>query len=461
MARRSPTRSLARLRRFGALVAAGLLAMWLGLLIVGYAGSDWTARSYEPAPARVAAIVRTVEATPAARRPDLVRALNTPIFRVALLPPGRERVAAPGLAHSDEALMRRYAPALAGHSFTAARGPAPERAGDPVHFGWQGRRQVALQIGLAEGGFLLIAATSPIIVTGFGIPVGLIAGAAGTLISLVALWTLWREIAPLSQLARATERIDLSGPPVALPETRGQSREIRALVRAISGLQTRLSGLMQARMALLGGISHDLRTFTTRLRLRVEAIPDPEQRNRAVADIEDMIRLIDDALLAARGNDEAEAGEENRELVDFAQLVRAEVAGMAEEGMAATLAPRSPESGIYVIGDPLSLRRIVVNLATNALRYGKAARIGLSAGAGTVTLRISDDGPGIPPEARAALLEPFARGELSRSRDTGGAGLGLAVARRLAERHGGSLSLDPAANGGATVAVELPRFTDL
>ncbi|TMV72320.1 histidine kinase, partial [Thioclava sp. BHET1] len=259
------------------------------------------------------------------------------------------------------------------------------------------------------------------------------------------------------QLARATERIDLSGTPVPLPQTRGQSREIRALTKSIARLQARLSALVQARMALLGGISHDLRSFTTRLRLRVEAIPDPDQRARAVADIEDMTRLLDDALLAARGND----GTMPRELVDFAALVVQEVEGLSEQGLAATLCPGTPREGLYLIGDPLSLRRIVLNLAGNAIRYGQAARIELIAGRDRLILRIHDEGPGIAPEDRAEMQEPFTRREGSRNRDTGGAGLGLAVARSLVEAHDGSLSLEPDQNGGATVAVILPRFTDL
>lgn len=445
----SPT----RVRRLAAILAAGLLAAWMAALIAGYAGDEWAARSYEPPPERVAAIVKLVEETPPGARPTLLAALQTPIFRVTILPPGAE----PASPRSDEALMRRYAPALDPRPFTAARALAPPSAADPAWLGFPRRRQDLIQVALPSGERLSIAATSPTIVTRFGIPVGIGAGAAGILIALVALGALWREIRPLAQLARATERIDLSGRPVTLPDTRGQSHEIRALAQAISRLQERLSSVLANRMALIGGISHDLRTFTTRLRLRVEAIPDPAQRERAVADIEDMMRLLDDALLAARGG----AGPGTQDLVDLAGLVAAEADDLAARGLPVSLVPGAPREDLYVIGDALALRRVVVNLAENAVRYGRAARLSLVAEAESLTLRVHDDGPGIPPALRAALQEPFARGESSRNRATGGAGLGLAVARSLVEAHEGRLSLDPQANGGATAAVTLPRFAEL
>ena len=451
MATRSPT----RIRRLGAFLVAALLAMWLALLIAGYTGGTGAIFGYEPAPERIAAIVTLVEDTPLDQRETLLAALETPAFSLTLLPEGTLQAGAP--ARTDETLMRRYTGALAGHPFTATRQPGAARPDDPIHLNWQRRKLLTLQIGLTSGERLVIEAASPTIVTGLGTPVGLMAGAVGTLISLVALWTLWRETRPLAELARATERIDLSGAPVPLPETRRQSHEIRALARALSQLQTRLAAVLQARMALIGGISHDVRTFTTRLRLRVESIPDPDQRDRAIADIESMTRLLDDALLAARGS----SGEDLRELVDMTELVRSEAAELAGRGMAVSLLPGTPEQGLYVLGDPLALRRILLNLTENAVRYGAAARIGLEGTADSVLVRIEDDGPGIPPEAREALQEPFTRGEGSRNRATGGAGLGLAVARSLIEAHGGRLSLDPQANRGATVALTLPRFTEV
>ncbi|MEO0681909.1 MAG: ATP-binding protein, partial [Pseudomonadota bacterium] len=105
-----------------------------------------------------------------------------------------------------------------------------------------------------------------------------------------------------------------------------------------------------------------------------------------------------------------------------------------------------------------ALRRIVANLADNAVRYGRAAHLGLTTEGAEAVLTVDDEGPGIPPERRALLLEPFTRGEGSRARRTGGAGLGLAVVRSLAEAHGGIVHLGDAPGGGARVTVRLPLF---
>src|SRR6202012_3718983 len=108
------------------------------------------------------------------------------------------------------------------------------------------------------------------------------------------------ETKPLERLAEAVDRVDLSGTDVSVPEARRGAPEIRAVVGAFNRLQGRLGNMLRSRMALVGGISHDVRTFATRLRLRIEAIPDPAERQRATKDIDDMIFLLDDALLSSR-----------------------------------------------------------------------------------------------------------------------------------------------------------------
>jgi signal transduction histidine kinase len=206
---------------------------------------------------------------------------------------------------------------------------------------------------------------------------------------------------------------------------------------------------------MLGGISHDVRTFLTRLRLRVERIPDTEERDRAIADIADMLRLLDDALLASR----AGAGELAEELVDFGQVVRAEVEDCGAAGQLVDVRTvGSAGADATVLGDRLALRRVVANLVGNALIYGKAAHLSIDTDREFVTLIVDDHGPGIPPDQREAILEPFVRLEDSRNRHTGGAGLGLAVARSLLEAHGGTISIADATSGGARVTVRLPLF---
>jgi signal transduction histidine kinase len=207
-------------------------------------------------------------------------------------------------------------------------------------------------------------------------------------------------------------------------------------------------------MGLIGGISHDVRTFATRLRLRIDGIPDDAERQRAAADIDDMIRLLDDALLSSR----AGAYELSQEMVEFAALVRSELEDRRAQGAAVDLRCVGVAEHAVVLGDRLALRRIVANITENALKYGRAAHLSISVRGDLVILVVDDEGPGIPIEKRELMLEPFSRIEESRSRGTGGAGLGLAIVRTLAEAHGGKVEIGETAKRGARITVTLPLF---
>jgi signal transduction histidine kinase len=287
--------------------------------------------------------------------------------------------------------------------------------------------------------------------------VGLVAGLFGTLVALAALVLMQRATQPLSQLAAAVDSMDIGDPSGSpLPVAATNIPEIRALVTAFNRLQARLAMLLRSRMALLGGISHDVRTFATRLRLRVDQIPEGPERERAIADIADMIRLLDDALLGSR----AGAGELAAELVELDEVVRAEIEDRRAAGAPIDLAIAPTAARVAVLGDRLALRRIVSNLADNALKYGAVAHVALAADERVLVLLVDDEGPGIPADQREILLEPFVRLETSRNRQTGGAGLGLAVARALVEALGGTVSIgDAPGAGGARFTVRLPMFT--
>jgi signal transduction histidine kinase len=241
---------------------------------------------------------------------------------------------------------------------------------------------------------------------------------------------------------------------VPLPSARTSSPEIRTVIAAFERLQARVAQLLRARMAMLGGISHDVRTFATRLRLRVEQIPEGVERERAIADISDMIRLLDDALLASR----AGVGELATELVELDGIVHAEVDDRRSAGARIDARVASDAMPATVLGDRVALRRVVANLADNALKYGEAAHLMLAIEGPWLVLTIDDEGPGIPPGQRELLLEPFTRMEVSRSRGTGGAGLGLGIVRNLVAAMGGSVSIGDAPGGGARITVRLPVF---
>jgi signal transduction histidine kinase len=210
--------------------------------------------------------------------------------------------------------------------------------------------------------------------------------------------------------------MDPTGAPVPLPQARTSAPEIRALIAAFNRLQSRLAQLVRARMAMLGGISHDVRTFATRLRLRVDHIPDGTERDRAISDIADMIRLLDDALLASR----AGAGELAEELLELDQIVCSEVEDRRAGGAAISLHVHPDAVGATVLGDRLALRRIVSNLSDNALKYGHVARLAVELEAQSLIQTVDDEGAGIPPNLGEAMFEPFARLETSRNRRTGG-----------------------------------------
>ena len=310
------------------------------------------------------------------------------------------------------------------------------------------------RIGLHTGETLVVDTSTRLPVTRLGLPVGFGAGLFGTIVALLALLVMQRETRPLALLAAAVDRVVLSADPPPLPDARRSAPEIRAVIGAFNRLQRRLNEMLRARMTLIGGIAHDVRTFATRLRLRVERIPDPAERARAVADIDDMIRLLDDALLSSR----AGAGGLTQEMVEFSALVRTDVEDRRAQGEAVDLTVNNPSHEAIVLGDRVALRRVVGNIIDNAIKYGRVAHVRIALRDQNVVTSVDDEGPGIPADQRDAMLEPFNRLETSRNRATGGAGLGLAVVRNLVEAHGGTINIAETARGGARVTVELPLF---
>lgn len=438
--------------RLSSILVLALLTVWLILVVAAYGGRDWQEQNFWPSPSRIASMANAVDAAGPAGRPALLDALNSPILAARVDTPAE--VAGEPANPADEAVIRRYSEALGDRAFTISRFAGSRPSVAFLSLDTSARRLLEFRIGLKDGETLIVICAAPFIVTPFGLPVGVGGGLVAAIAALAALIAMYRELRPLRRLATTLDKLDLDGAPLALPDVSRRSEELRAVVAAIERLQTRLAQLLRARMVMLGGISHDVRTFATRLRLRADYIADPEQHVRAVQDIDDMIHLLDDAILAARAG-EKELGEE---LIDFAELLRAEVGGFASAGMAVELAIEPSAVDALVLGDRVALRRIVANLVGNAIQYGDIARLALVASAGEVVLRVSDDGPGVPPAMAADLTEPFVRGEASRNRETGGAGLGLAIARALVEAQGGTLSIVNAPVGGLLATVRLPQF---
>jgi signal transduction histidine kinase len=268
-----------------------------------------------------------------------------------------------------------------------------------------------------------------------------------TIIGLLSFWTARRLTTPISAFADAAERlgVDPEAPPLA---ERGP-HELRTAIRTFNRMQERLRRFVNDRTQMVAAMSHDLRTPLTRLRLRAEFIEDREQRRRMLADLDSMGDMIDSTLAFVRDD----AQREPRMLVDLGALVEGVCENANDAGGTVDF---SPQRGVDVLGRPNAISRAVANLIDNAVKYGGTARAALRREAGRVVVIVDDDGPGIPAEERENVFAPFYRLERSRNRDTGGAGLGLAVARTVAREHGGDVTLYNIDGGGLRARLELP-----
>lgn len=260
-------------------------------------------------------------------------------------------------------------------------------------------------------------------------------------------WVFARRLTkPIQVFADAAERLgrDPGAPPL---EVKGPA-EIGVAARAFNEMQERLRRYVEDRTAMVGAIAHDLRTPLTRLRFRIEALPE-DQRRKYASDLDQMEEMITATLAFVR--DATRPGE--RTPLELSSLVESLCDEMAETGAATAV---EPGEKVILEGDPMALRRLIANLLENAVKFGGRARARVFADAGNAVVEIDDDGPGIPPADTEKVFEPFYRREPSRSRQTGGIGLGLAVVRSIARGHGGDVSLVNRAGGGLTARVQLP-----
>ncbi|MEA3253146.1 ATP-binding protein [Modicisalibacter zincidurans] len=266
-----------------------------------------------------------------------------------------------------------------------------------------------------------------------------------TVVGLALLGIRWLT-RPLSVLARAARQLgdDLESPPLA---ERGP-RELRDTAAAFNRMSERIRRQVDERERLFSAISHDLKTPITRLRLRAEMLADSRQREAFVRTLDELDQLVKGALASVKGLDL----HERTEPVDLDALVAALVDELAIFGE--TIGVQG--SAGMIEAKPLALKRCLGNLLENAVFYGERVEVSLDREAGMAQVTFSDDGPGIPVDQRERVFEPFVRLEPSRSRHTGGSGLGLSIARHIAHAHGGDIGLDQAPAGGLRVVLRLP-----
>lgn len=254
---------------------------------------------------------------------------------------------------------------------------------------------------------------------------------------------------PLATFARAAQRlgVDVKAPP--LPE-RGPA-EVRQATHAFNEMQARIRRFVEDRTQMLAAISHDLGTPITRLRLRAELVEDEEEKQKMLSDLDDMEKMVSSALSFAR----EEAASEPHARVDLKSLLQRVCDDMADAGHAITL--DIGDEAVPFACRPAALRRALTNIIDNAIKYGRQAWVSMEDKGTEILIRIDDEGPGIPKKLREEVFKPFRRLEASRSRETGGTGLGLTIARTIVRAHGGEVTLSDRNEGGLRVEVRLPR----
>jgi signal transduction histidine kinase len=465
----------------GTLFGQTLLILLTGLAVTLLAGS-WIYSSARQeavravgglaAGQRIANLARLVEEAPAGWRERLVEGSSDPTFQVSLSSDrpvltneGQETGTANIIAEflrqqmpSREVLVavrgvQDMPPGFAMHHGRGGRGFGPDMHG-PMRRGpmmraamsWRGM-QAAVQ--LADGRWLHFSTVLPD--TGPELSPRLLIAllVMVAMIGAVTAWAVRRLTAPLAALAAAAERLgrDVDAPP--LPET--GSAEIRGASHAFNTMQKRLRRLVDNRTQMLAAISHDMRTQLMLLRLRAETTEGTDERDKLLATISEMEGMLTATLSFAR----AEAANETRRRSDLGALLASIVDDMADAGLPVTLV-QSAEAVIMEC-KPQALRRAIINLIDNAIKYGGSARATLATTFETVEIRIDDTGPGIPEDELTRVTQPFYRLEGSRSRNTGGMGLGLAIAASVIEAHRGELRLESPEVGGLRASIILPR----
>ncbi|ONN64758.1 ATP-binding protein [Herbaspirillum sp. VT-16-41] len=255
---------------------------------------------------------------------------------------------------------------------------------------------------------------------------------------------------PIRQLAQAASRLGSDIDHAPLAET--GPTEIRQAAHAFNAMQGRIRRQIQHRTHMLAAITHDLQTPLTRMRLRLEKVTDAELQQKLIDDLGVMHGMVREGLDLARSMDSSE----KIQALDIDSLLDSVCADAADAGQDVSL---QGSTRAFVMAQPGALRRCLTNLIDNACKYGRQARVSIALEQQKIAIRIRDQGPGIPDAELEAVFEPFYRLETSRSRDTGGTGLGLTIALNIAENHHGQLRLRNLAEGGLEVLLELPQMT--
>ena len=344
----------------------------------------------------------------------------------------RQRIAAEGIA--PERIDVSYIP---NNPLTETRGLLARLFG----------RHLRITVELDDGRYLIFDPGNDVDAYAFGTLVAYAAALLGLLILVGAVLAILRETRPLRTLAAGLDAFARSATPSEIREA--GAPELRRLIRATNDMQQQIAALMRNRALILAGMSHDLRTQVTRLRLRLELLPEDEARDKAIGDLEAMQELIEQSLEFA-----AMAPSPEGSSTDLSALLNK--VAMAHEVSAPGLVGWTGAEPLPVAIAELPLRRVVDNLVDNAIAYGERADLSVEKQGEVAVLRVADHGPGIPLDQRLQIFEPFHRLETSRNRLSGGSGLGLAIVDQIVTRHHGTVRVEDRPGGGAVFVVTLP-----
>jgi two-component system osmolarity sensor histidine kinase EnvZ len=423
------------------IVAAMLASLAFNALFVQVAGI-WARPPIERTGLleRIAASARVIEAAPAQLRPQLASAASSPSLEV-VWNAQRSEFKLPG---DGAAVETSKIPALkqllGSHREIEVFNPDDWPPGSAqAHY-------VAL-IPLTDGSWLSF--TPPERSWGLTLNARIaVIASLGLIATLLVAWIATRQLAnPLQRFAGAARRfgVDLNAPPI---EIEGP-HEIRQAIIAFNAMQAQIQHFIGERTHMLASISHDLRAPLTRMRLRSEFMEDLDHQQKLIRDIEEMQSMINAALAFFREGTQLE----QPTAFDLSELLQTILDDYRDQHVLIDF--NGPAHLVYD-GRPLSLKRVVVNLLENAVKYGERPRIALSRNAHSICIEVCDEGPGIPEDALQRVFDPFFRLETSRNRETGGVGLGLSAARAIVREQGGELTLSNRKGSGLVARVELP-----
>jgi signal transduction histidine kinase len=390
---------------------------------------------------KVAAVTRILDAAPVTQRASIATAAGDGSYSVQWLR-NHDEAGVPVLVDAE---FRKGAPTLRA---LLKRPDARVQAFEPSDLPeYAPARGYALMIELSDKSWVLYRATD----RSWGLdelPRNLIILALMLVSSLVVALFATRYLAhPLERFAEGARRFgkDFDAPPIPVVGP----HDLRQAILAFNATQAQLKHFVNDRTQMLAAISHDLRAPLTRMRLRGEFIEDGELQAKLFKDVDEMQAMVDAALEFFRDD----ARLEQTTAFDLAEMLQTVVDDFKDAGIKVDL--DTPRRCVYV-GRPVGIKRVLVNLVDNAVKYGLAPEVRLAVTAEQLQITVLDRGPGIAPELQERVFAPFFRIEGSRNRDTGGVGLGLPAVRAIVLEQGGSVTLANRPGGGLEVKVSLP-----